>query len=63
MKKVFSEISQNSQENSCAKVSFLINFRKESLTGVFFVNFVRNFEHLFSFRTYISRTTLVAASD
>ena len=63
MKKVFLEILQNSQENSCAKVSFSINFRKESLTGVFFVNFVRNFEHLFSFRTFTSRTTLAAASD
>ena len=27
--------SQNSQENSCAKVSFLIIFKKETLTQVF----------------------------
>ena len=32
VKKVFSEISQNSQENTCARVSFLINFiKKETL--------------------------------
>ena len=43
MKKVFLEISQNSQENTCARVSFLINLhaqanefiKKETLTQVF----------------------------
>ena len=40
-KKVFSEISQNSQENTCARVSFLINFfiRKETLAQVFSCEF------------------------
>ena len=35
-KKVFLENSQNSQENTCARVSFLINFiKKEALAQVF----------------------------
>ena len=50
MKKVFLEISQNSQENACARVSFLIklqvwvcNFiKKGSGTGVF-LSILRNF--------------------
>ena len=33
VKKVFLEISQNLQENTCARVSFLI--KKDSGTGVF----------------------------
>ena len=32
MKKVFLEISQNSQENTCARVSFLITFFNKSAT-------------------------------
>ena len=41
-KKVFSEISQNSQENTCARVSFLIKlqaFKKEALAQVFSCEF------------------------
>ena len=43
-KKVLSEISQNSQENACARVSFLIKllawglqlyYKRDSSTGVF----------------------------
>ena len=35
VKKVFLEISQNLQENTCARVSFLINFiKKETLAQV-----------------------------
>ena len=34
LEKVFLEISQNSQENTCARVSLLIN--KETLAQVFF---------------------------
>ena len=39
MKKVFSEICKNSQENNCAKVSFLISFKNETLTQMFFCQF------------------------
>ena len=37
VKQVLLEISQNSQENTCARVSFLINFikKRDSGTGVF----------------------------
>ena len=49
MKKVFLKISQNSQENACARVSFLISSRpeacnfikKETLTQVFPGNFAK----------------------
>ena len=38
VKKVFLEVSQNSQENTCARVSFLCNFiKKETLAQVFFL--------------------------
>ena len=40
VKKMFSEISQKSQENTCARVFFLINFiKKETLAQVFFCEF------------------------
>ena len=47
VEKVFLEISQNSQENTCAKVSLLIKLqacnliKKETLTQVFFMNFAK----------------------
>ena len=49
VKKLFREISQNSQENTCARVSLLIKlqakvsnfFKKETLAKVFPVNFVK----------------------
>ena len=52
VKKVFLEISQNSQENTCSRVSFLISCRlkawnfikKETLAQVFPTNFL--IEHL-----------------
>ena len=56
-KKLFLEISQNSQENTCARVSFLIqlqasawNFiKKEVLAQVFSCEFCEIFkEHVFS---------------
>ena len=45
-KKVFLKILQNSQENTCAKVSFLIKLqanliKKETLAQVFLVNFAK----------------------
>ena len=53
VKNVFLETSQNSQENTCARVSFLImlqvdaevcNFiRKKTLAQVFSCEFLRNF--------------------
>ena len=40
LKKVFLEISQNSQENTCARVSFLMKFfKKETLAQVFYSEF------------------------
>ena len=64
-KKVFLEISQNSQENSCPTVSFLIklqveafNFiKKETLAQVFSYEFREMSEN-----TILHRTPLVAAS-
>ena len=54
-KKLFLEISQNSQENTCARVSFLIqlqasawNFiKKEVLAQVFSCEFCENFKNSF----------------
>ena len=43
VKKVLIEISQNSQESTCARDSFLIKFKKESLAHVFSYEFLRNF--------------------
>ena len=53
--KVFLEILQNSQENTCARVSFLINacnfFKKETLTQVFSCEFCEISKNTFSHRT------------
>ena len=65
LKKVFLEISQNSQENTCARVSFLkscrpepCNFIKnETLAQVFSCEFCE-----ISKNTFFHRTPLVAAS-
>ena len=65
MEKVFLKISQNSQENTCAKVSLLIklqakasNFiKKETLAQVFSCEFCKISKNTFSYRT-----PLVAAS-
>ena len=54
VKKVFLEISQNWQENTCAWVSFLIKLQGSGLFLWILWNFL---EHLFY------RTPLVAASD
>ena len=54
VKKVFLEISQNSQENTFARVSFLKSCRPE----VFSCEFSEN-----SKNTFFLGTTLVAASD
>ena len=64
MKKVFLKISQNSQENTCARVSFLLKLqafcdltRKEILAQVFSCEFCEICKN-----TYFYRTPLVAAS-
>ena len=65
VKKVFLKISQNSQENTCARASFLIkllaeacNFiKKEALAQVFSCEFCEIFKN-----TYFYRTPPVAAS-
>ena len=56
MKKAFLEISQNSQENTCARVSFSFFIKRETLTRVFLWILRNVSEHLFY------RTQLVAAS-
>ena len=62
---MFSEISQNSQENTCARVSFLIKLRPEAC------NFIEKetLEQVFasesceiSKNTFLERTPLMAAS-
>ena len=59
VKKVFLEISQNSKENTCARVSFLIKFashrsatllKKETLTQVFSCKFCEISKDNFSYR-------------
>ena len=57
VKKVFLKISQNSQENTCARVSFLIKLQvSNSGKGVF-----REFCEIL--RTHLYRTPLVAAPN
>ena len=64
VKKMLLEISQYSQENTCVRVSFLIelqacNFiKKETLTQAFSCEFCEIFNNTFSYRT-----SRVAASD
>ena len=58
LKKVSLEISQNSQENSCVRVSFLIKFKavvfnfikKETLTQVLSCEFCEICKNTFSYR-------------
>ena len=58
VKKVFLEISQNSQENTRARVSFLIKLiKKETLAKVFSCELCET-----SKNTFLHRTLLVAAS-
>ena len=64
VKKVFSKISQNSQENTCARVSFLIKlhqdealFKKRLWHRCFPADFAT------FFRTFFFRTPLVVASE
>ena len=66
VKKLFLKISQNSQENTCARFSFLkklqadvCNFiKKETLAQVLSCEFCENFKN-----TFLYRTPAVAASD
>ena len=54
MKKAFLEISQNSQKNTCARVSFLIKLQtlaKETLAQVFSCEFCGIFKNTSSYRT------------
>ena len=64
VKKVSLQISQNSQENTCARVSFLINFqssgnfiKKETLAQIFSYEFCE-----ISKSTFLYKAPLVAAS-
>ena len=66
MKKVFLEISDNSQENTCARVSFLLKLqagaykfiKKETLAQVSFCEFCK-----ISKNTFFYRAPLMAASE
>ena len=52
VKKVFLEVSQNSQKNTCARVSFFCNFtKKETLAQVFSCELCEISENTFSYRT------------
>ena len=55
VKKVFLKISQSSQENICARVSFLIKKRlfikKETLAQMFYCEFCEIFKNIFFYRT------------
>ena len=60
VKKVFLEISQNSQENTCGRVSFLIKLffnkafffiKKKTLAQVFSCEFCKISKNTFSYRT------------
>ena len=66
VKKVFLEVSLNSQENTCARVSFLAKFqaacnfiKKENLPQVFSCKFCEISKNTFSYRTH--KTPPVAA--
>ena len=61
VKNVFLEISQNSQENTCARVSFLIKFSTSSLKKRLWTCVFCEFCEI-SKNTYFYRTGLVAAS-
>ena len=63
VKKVFLEISQNSQENTCAKVSFLRPqgcnfFKKETLTQVFSYEFFEIIKNSFFTEHLLEMSTL-----
>ena len=55
VKKLFSEISQKSQENTCARVSFLTKLQasiiKQTLAQVFFCEFCKSSRNTSSHRT------------
>ena len=58
VKQVLLKISQNSRENTCARVSFLINFiKKEALVQFFSCEFCEIFKN-----NYFYKTPMVAAS-
>ena len=58
VKKVFSEISQNSHENTCAWVFFATLLKKETLAQVLSGEFCEIFKN-----SFFHRTPLVAASQ
>ena len=58
VKKVLLEISQNSQENTCARVSFLNFIKKETLAQVFSCKFFQNFKNNFFYRTPLEAASL-----
>ena len=60
---MFLEVPQNSQENTCARVSFLCNFiKKETLAQVFSCERCEISKNTFSYECFL-QSTLVAASE
>ena len=57
-KKVFLKLSQNSQENTCVRVSFLVKLQALDSGILFSCEFCEIFKN-----TFFHRTPLVAASD
>ena len=58
VKQMFLEISQNSYENTCVRVSFLIKLQNETLAQLFSCEFCEIFKNIF-----LRRTPVVAASE
>ena len=54
VKKIFLKVSQNSQENTCARVSFLIKLQTAALTQVFSCEFSEVFKNTFFHGTKVS---------
>ena len=64
VKKVFLKISQNSQENTCARDSVLINFiKKETLVQVFSCEFCEIFKTPFFYRTSSVAASVIAPAQ
>ena len=66
MKKVFLKILQNSQESTCARVTFLIKLQAEACNFIKTETLAKVFSHKFCkiFKnTFLHRTPPVAASE
>ena len=63
VKKVLLEISQNAQENACARVSQVCNFiKKETLAQVFSYKLCKFSKNIFSYRAPLVAASLIKVS-